>query len=62
MEIHIPPNSSARVFIPTPDESGVREGDMQAAHAEGVTFLRQENGHAIYQLGSGDYHFEIPNK
>ena len=59
MEIHIPANSSATVYIPTSDESRVREGDMQAGGAEGVTFLRQEKGHAIYQVESGEYHFVI---
>jgi alpha-L-rhamnosidase len=62
MEIDIPPNSSATVYLPTSDKSSVREGGKRPANAEGVTFLRQEEGHAIYQVASGEYHFEIQNK
>ncbi len=60
MEINIPPNSAAMVYVPASDESRVREGGKHAPDAEGVTFLRKEKGNAIYQVESGEYHFEIP--
>lgn len=59
MKIDIPANSSATVYVPTSDESIVRVDDMQATRAEGVTFLRQEKGHAIYQVASGEYNFIV---
>jgi len=45
----VPPNTTAEVWIPTPDPKTV-------THTHG-TFLRQEEGCAIYRVGSGTHHF-----
>ena len=57
MEITIPANASATVYVPTPDASRVTVGGMHSSDA--VTFLREEIGYAVYQVGSGDYHYIV---
>jgi alpha-L-rhamnosidase len=58
--ISIPPNTTATVYIPTASSARVTEGERPAANAEGVEFLREENGHAVFRIGSGSYHFVAP--
>jgi alpha-L-rhamnosidase len=57
LRVVIPVNTTATVYVP--DASGsVREGDQPAERSAGVTFVRREPGRAVYQVGSGEYHFE----
>jgi alpha-L-rhamnosidase len=58
MEITVPPNTTATVFVPARDESGVTESGKPAANSEGIQFLRMENGSAVYEIVSGTYRFE----
>ena len=58
MEVVVPPNTTATVFVPAKDASAVTEGGKPANKAEGVKFLRKENDAAVYEVGSGYYHFE----
>ena len=55
--VHIPANTTATVYLPATDAAGVTESGLPAAKAEGVTFLRTENGAAVYKVGSGCYRF-----
>ncbi len=57
LEVVIPPNSSATVYVPAGDAGTVTEGGRPAAQAEGVTFVRMENGAAVFTVGSGVYRF-----
>ena len=58
MEIEIPHNTSALVYVPAADAGVVTEGGRPAAQSEAVTFLRQQDGAAVYEVGSGAYRFE----
>ena len=66
MEVTIPANTTATVFVPSKDASGVTESGPStalragkpAANSEGVKFLRMENNTAIYAVGSGTYRFQ----
>ena len=58
MEVTIPANTTATVYIPTPDSAGVTEAGQPAAKAHGIQFLRMENGAAGYAVGSGNYRFQ----
>ncbi|HEX8323892.1 MAG TPA: family 78 glycoside hydrolase catalytic domain [Tepidisphaeraceae bacterium] len=58
MYVTIPAGTTATVFVPTPDANKVREGDGPASEASGVTFLRSENGAAVYAVGSGSFAFK----
>ena len=58
MEVTIPANTTATVYVPAKDAAGVTESGKPAAQAEGVKFLRMEDGAAIYEVGSGTYRFQ----
>ncbi|GAA3639864.1 hypothetical protein GCM10022200_24240 [Microbacterium awajiense] len=57
LEVSIPANSTAEVFVPAERAAAVREGETGAADAEGVEFLRMQDGAAVFEVGSGDYEF-----
>ena len=58
-EIEIPPNTTATLFLPARDLNSVHEGALKwpAIKTTGVTAFRFENGCAVFELGSGQYHF-----
>jgi alpha-L-rhamnosidase len=58
MEVAIPANTTATVYVPARDASGITESNKPAAEADGVKFLRMENGVAVYAVGSGTYRFQ----
>jgi len=57
MEVTIPANTTATVYVPAKDEAAITESGSPAAKAEGVKFLRMEKGAAVYEVGSGTYRF-----
>lgn len=57
LDVTVPANTTATVRIPARDASAVTEGGKPAARAEGVKFLRQEDGKALFEVGSGTYRF-----
>lgn len=52
----VPANSSATVYIPEKDVTGIGK---RTANAKGVKFMKMENGKAVYEVGSGIYHFKV---
>ena len=58
MNVEIPPNTTAMVYIPSAKDAEVTESGKSAEKAEGVSFLRAEEGHNVYEVGSGIYNFE----
>jgi alpha-L-rhamnosidase len=57
MDVTIPPNTTATVYVPAKDAAGITESNKPAVEADGVKFLRMENGTAVYAVGSGIYRF-----
>ena len=57
MDITIPINTTATVYVPAMDATRVTESGMTAAKADGVRFLRMEKNSAVYAVGSGNYQF-----
>ncbi|MES2657626.1 MAG: family 78 glycoside hydrolase catalytic domain [Verrucomicrobiota bacterium] len=57
----IPTNTTATVYVPAKDAAGVRESGKPASGAEGVRFLRMENGAAVFAVESGRYQFSTGN-
>lgn len=65
IEVVIPPNTTATVYVPAlrqgsgqaKDEAGVTESGKPVEKAKGVKFLRMENGAAVFEVGSGCYEF-----
>ena len=60
LKVSIPANTTALVFIPDADASAVQESGKKAALSEGVTFVRQDGGDAVFSVGSGTYAFRAP--
>ncbi len=54
----VPPNTSAILYLPASDPKKVEESERKARKADGVEFLRYENGLAVYELVSGTYEFQ----
>ena len=57
MEITVPINTSAMIYVPVADGKSVSESGKPAAQAPGVKFVRNEGGAAVFEVGSGTYRF-----
>jgi alpha-L-rhamnosidase len=57
MEVIIPPNATAAVWVPAASPAGVSESGKPADKAPGVRFVRAEGGAAVFEVGSGRYEF-----
>jgi alpha-L-rhamnosidase len=53
----VPPNTTATLYLPTSAPESVKEGTAAAGKANGVAFVKYENGRAVYTLKSGSYTF-----
>ena len=50
-------NTTATVYVPAKSINQVYEDGMFAASARDIKFLGMENGYAVFNVGSGKYHF-----
>jgi alpha-L-rhamnosidase len=57
LDVTIPANTTATVYVPARAAGEVTESGRPADKAEGVRFLKKENGCAVFELGSGVYRF-----
>jgi alpha-L-rhamnosidase len=57
MEVTIPPNTTATVFVPAKNAASVTESGKPAGSIAGIQFLRMEDHAAVYSVGSGTYRF-----
>jgi alpha-L-rhamnosidase len=53
----VPANTTATLYLPTSSAESVKEGGKDARGATGITFVKFENGKAVYTLKSGSYSF-----
>lgn len=58
-DISVPCNTTATVYIPASPENTIMENGVKATSAKGVRFKKFENGHAVFEVGSGSYHFAV---
>jgi len=58
MEVTVPANTTATVYVPATDAAAVKEGGNAIDKVEGVHFLRMEKDSAVYAVGSGTYEFQ----
>ena len=56
-QVEIPVNTTATVFVPAKSLERVLESGMYVKNVAGVKFVRMENGRAVFNVGSGQYHF-----
>jgi len=57
LNVTIPANTTATVFVPAGDIESITEGGRPAAKAEAVSLLRREKDRAVFAVGSGQYRF-----
>lgn len=57
LDVTIPPNTEALVFIPTDDIDSITESGTSLSETAGVIMIAEEEGKALVQIGSGTYRF-----
>jgi alpha-L-rhamnosidase len=55
--VSIPVNTTATLYVPASDAASVKESDLPVAQMPGIKYVRMEAGAAVYEIGSGTYHF-----
>ena len=60
LDVTVPPNTSATVYVPTSKADAVQESGQPAANVPGVKFLRAEDGCAVFEVPAGQYRFTAP--
>ena len=58
LDVMIPANTTATVFVPARDAAGVTESGKPASKAKGIRFMHMENNAAVFAVGSGTYQFQ----
>jgi len=58
LNITIPCNSLATVFVPSKNNKSITEGNHNIRNNKEIKFLYSQDNYAVYQLGSGTYHFK----
>lgn len=58
LNVTIPANTTATVYVPTRAGAPVLEDGRPARQSPGVTFLRDDGDRAVYAIASGSYRFE----
>lgn len=58
MNVIIPVNTSATVYVPTREAASVKESGQPATQMKGGKFLRMESGAAVFEVTSGAYQFQ----
>jgi alpha-L-rhamnosidase len=62
MDVEIPVNTTATVFIPAKDASQIIESNKSLSQISDIKFSGMENGYAKLEIGSGVYHFQIDDQ
>ena len=57
MEINVPVGSGATVYVPAKSNRSVLESGRKPSRSIGVRFKKNEDGYAVYKVGSGHYSF-----
>ncbi len=58
LNISVPPNTTATLYVPTKNPKSVKEGNVPLTKVSGVKHLRNEKGHSILEIKPGNYTFE----
>ncbi|MCK5465461.1 MAG: hypothetical protein KAI95_20680, partial [Bacteroidales bacterium] len=57
IDIEVPAGCTATVHVPALIVSKIKESNKKPRHLPEVNFLKEEDGYAIYKVGSGKYQF-----
>ncbi len=59
MDVAIPPNTNATIYLPSGDVEKIREGGKSLTAVKEITIGETKDGYVEISTGSGDYHFSI---
>jgi len=59
LNVTIPGNTSAWIYLPASANQTVLEGNKPASNQKEIKFVGYEPGYSVYQVGSGKYTFEV---
>jgi alpha-L-rhamnosidase len=59
LAVEIPANVTGRLWLPAPDGARILEGEKPVEEAPGVRALERKPAHAVFDLESGRYVFEV---
>jgi alpha-L-rhamnosidase len=62
LDVTIPANTSATIYVPAAETATVTESGMRAEVAQAVEFIGREGDAQVYAVGSGEYHFAAFDK
>jgi alpha-L-rhamnosidase len=62
LDIVIPPNTSATVYIPATDAGEITENNLPLLQIAGIKRSGAEKNYVIVEAGSGSYHFVVSKK
>ena len=60
LRVTIPANATATVYVPAQSPSSVTENSKPVSKAKDISFLRMEEGAAVFRLACGTYQFAGP--
>ena len=60
--IEIPANTKADIYIPATQAGEITEGDKALTLDKDITIGAAEDGYVGLKVGSGVYHFAVPNQ
>lgn len=60
LNVVIPPNTVAEVYLPSTDVQAITEGDAPLMEVKEVEVLEQREGNTLLRIGSGRYRFSVP--
>lgn len=58
IDLTIPVNTTALVYIPTADVKSVLEGNVDISKLKDIELIKVDNGSAVLKIGSGNYSFK----
>ena len=58
LDVEIPANATATIYIPSSDIASVMENGIAVSSIKDITVAGTENGYVVLKTGSGKYHFE----
>ena len=59
LDVAIPPNTTAKVYVPAASPEMVTESGKPASGAEGVQFVKMDGRYAVFEVGGGKYKFAV---
>jgi alpha-L-rhamnosidase len=60
LDLTVPPNTTATVYIPASDASQVRESGRAIGESIGVRLVHEERSSVVLEVSSGSFHFRSP--